>query len=126
MGYNACPWCFGAERVSPLRDMASGQLAPDCHLSLLGPEGLIARAIAPSSYAQSQYEDDVRGSLSDTAWQSYGATHHASSGLLEQCSPLVTQYLLGNNLILQREIPEIALSAYQRMRVDTVLYRAQS
>jgi hypothetical protein len=144
-------WCFGAERwynvyhripkggrggavatlarwhttIQAFRDMASGQLAPDCHPSLLGPEGLIAKAIAPSSYAQSQYEDDVMGSLSDddyTAWQSYGATHHASSGLLEQCSPLVTQYLLDNNLILQREIPEIALSAYQRMRVDGVPY----
>jgi hypothetical protein len=102
--------------------MASGQLAPDCHLSPLRPEGLIARAIAPSSYAQIMKMTSRGLCRTMTTWRSYGATHRASRGLLEQCSPLVTQYLLDNNLILQREIPEIALSAYQRMRVDGVPY----
>jgi len=143
-------WCFGAERwynayhripkggrggavatlarwhstMQAFRDMASGQLAPDCHPSLLGPLGLIARAIEPSSYAQSQYEEEAMGSLSDdeyaTTWQSYGAAHRGSGGIVERYSPLVTQYLVQQELLLPRETAGMTLTAYQRMRVEGV------
>ena len=105
--------------------IASGQLAPDCHPSLLGPLGLIARAIGPSSYAQSLYESEVMGSLSGeepTPWQSYGAAHRGSGGILAQCSPLVTHYLVEQKLVLQREVLEMVLTVYQRMRVEGVPY----
>jgi hypothetical protein len=143
-------WCFGAERwynvyhripkggrggavatlarwhttMQAFRDMASGQLAPDCHPSLMGPSGLISKAIEPSSRAQSQYEDDVMGSLSDeehTSWSSYGSAHRGS-GSLQEYSLLVAQYLKEHRLVLSHEIPTMALSSYQRMRVEGVPY----